>query len=99
MDNNYVERIFRLVANLRKTSYGVHSEKFGHITARFLTIFTTLDMHNINVRHFLEVYMEAAAENGGKPPPNIADFLPWSMSEQVREKLRAKSQGARDGPI
>jgi transposase len=98
MDNNRVERIFRLVANLRKTSYGVHSEKFGHSTARFLTIFTTLDMHNINIRHFLEVYMEVVAANDGNAPDNIADFLPWSMSDQIRKKLQLKRQPCRDGP-
>jgi len=98
MDNNRVEQIFRLVANLRKTSYGVHSEKFGHITARFLTIFTTLDMHSINVRHFLEQYMEAVAANGGNAPDSIADFLPWSMSDKIRKKLQLKRQTICEGP-
>ena len=53
---------------------------------------------NINVRHFLEVYMQTVADNGGKAPDNIADFLPWSMSDQIRKKLQLKRQPCRDGP-
>ena len=94
LDNNLVEQIFRIVANLRKTSYGVFSEKFGHITARILTVFMTLEMHHINIRDFLQLWFEAVAINGGTPPENVADYLPWSMSEQVREKL----QYIREGP-
>ena len=90
MDNNAVERIFRMVANFRKSSNGVFSQRFAQITATMFTIIATLNLNNINIRHFFEVYLEDVALNGGNPPSCVNNYLPWSMSDDIKQRLNKK---------
>ena len=41
-----------------------------------------LDLWEINVSMWTVDYLQACAENGGKPPKNIQTFLPWNMSDK-----------------
>ena len=90
MDNNFAERLFRPVANFRKASYGVHSKKFGEITALLLTVFATLRLNGIAPRAFLAEYFAAVAASGGLDAGSVSEFLPWNLSGERKKRLVRK---------
>ena len=49
----------------------------------------------VNPRHYLEVYFEACAKNGGRPPETIDAYLPWALCEEVRRAIERKAQAER----
>lgn len=95
MDNSEAERQLREAALGRKNYYGSGSEWSGQMTAHLLSILRTAQRNGVNPGHFMEVYLEACAKNGGKPPPDIDDFLPWNPSAEVREAIERKAQRQR----
>jgi hypothetical protein len=44
-------------------------------------------MAKINIRTWLTWYLEVCAQNGGKVPTNIDQFLPWKMSAEKHREL------------
>jgi transposase len=87
MDNNEAERSLRNAVVGRKNFYGNGAVWSGQVTAALYTILETLRRCGINPQRYLQVYFEACARNGGKPPEDIESFLPWSLSEEVRSQL------------
>ncbi len=80
MDNSEAERLMRLAALGRKNYYGSGSVASGHFTASQFTIYQTLGRWLINRRKWLTDYLQACADNGGRTPDDLTDFLPWLMS-------------------
>lgn len=78
MDNNLSEQALRNLIVGRKCFYGSGSLWSGQISAHLFTLFTTLEMNGINPQIWLLEYLTAVAKNGGRAPPNSADFLPWN---------------------
>ena len=89
MDNNFAERILRAPAIGRGLSFGSDSEDGARFTAIMYSIVGTLSMNGIDVLRWLEAWLTACAENGGKPPDDLSPWLPWSMSEERRRKFTA----------
>jgi transposase len=87
MDNNEAERCLRNAVVGRKNFYGNGAVWSGQVTAALYTILETLRRCGINSQRYLQLYFEACARNGGKPPEHIEAFLPWSLSEEVRSQL------------
>ena len=85
MDNNESERKLRDPAVGRKNYYGSGSVWSGALTAILFTIFQTLLKNKIDPQKWLFAYFEACAQNGGRPPDNLNEFLPWNLPEQHRE--------------
>ncbi|MFA7340541.1 MAG: IS66 family transposase [Candidatus Obscuribacterales bacterium] len=85
LDNNRAERLLRNAVILRKNSYGSGSEWAGHMAAKFFSLFQTWLINDLNPQAMLMDYFEKCSETPGKPPPNIADYLPWTMSD-LRKK-------------
>ena len=86
MDNNGSERALRLSKLIVKNSYGARSNWSVKLTEILLSIFATLQLWKINPRTWLTVYLNGCAQNHGKVPENINDFLPWKMSpERLRD--------------
>jgi len=85
MDNNESERKLRNPVVGRKNYYGSGSVWSGALTAILFTIFQTLLKNNIDPQKWLFAYFEACAQNGGRPPDNLNEFLPWNLPEQHRE--------------
>lgn len=52
------------------------------------TISQTLLMNGLNPKHFLLAYFQACAISGGQPPENIAQFLPWNLSQEQKDAWR-----------
>jgi len=90
LDNNFGERLFRSVANFRKSCFGVHSEKFGELTAVAMSVFATIKLNKIPLRSFLSDYFEAVATANGHPERITDEFLPWALPEKRRERLLGK---------
>lgn len=78
MDNNAAERAIRNAVTGRKIYHGSGSVWSADLAAQLFTIFATWEMNKIDVRATLLAYLEACAANGGVPPPNAAQFLPWN---------------------
>ena len=89
MDNNRTERTQRGPVVGRKNYYGSGALWSGKLAAMLFSLFATLKLHGINPRQWLTAYLEACAAAGGKVPENVMDFLPWNMSREVREAMRA----------
>ncbi len=87
MDNNLAEQAIRNPVNGRKDYYGSGSIWSATLAAMLFSIFQTMGLWKLNVRHWLSDYLEACALNGGKPPLNLDPFLPWQMTEERKQHL------------
>jgi transposase len=82
MDNNKAERSIRVPVVGRKGFYGSGSLWSGALAAGMYSILMTLDLWGINQRTWLNAYLQACAENNNQPPPNLEQFLPWTMTKE-----------------
>ena len=89
MDNNAAERALRGSVIGRRLSFGSDSETGARFTALMYSVVATLKTNGIDVRRWLEAWLEACAENGDRPPEDVSEWLPWSMSEERRRALTA----------
>ena len=89
MDNNRGELALRAAVIGRRLSFGSDSEKGAGFTATMYSVAGTLAINGIDVRRWLQEWLTACAENGGKPPDDLSPWLPWSMSEERRRELAA----------
>ena len=87
MDNNKAERQVRGPVAGRKNYYGSGSEWSGRLAAVLFGIFQTSGLFNLNPGRWLEMYLQACAENGGEPPRDIGGFPPWNMTRQRLAEL------------
>lgn len=84
MDNNLSERKLREPVLGRKNYYGCGSLWSGDLTAALFTIFQTARLNHLHPKESLKAYLEACAQNQGKAPDNIDDYLPWNLSEKQK---------------
>ena len=89
MDNNIAERALRCAVIRRRLSFGSNSEDGAKFTAIMHSVVGTLSMHGIDVLRWLEAWLTACANNGGKPPHDLSPWLPWTMSEARKRKFTA----------
>ena len=89
MDNNAAERALRGPVIGRRLSFGSDSETGARFTALMYSVVATLATNGIDVRRWLEAWLRACAESGGRPPDDPSPWLPWSMSEERRRALMA----------
>jgi len=82
MDNNGSERTLRNPVVGRKNYYGSGTIWSGRFTAVMFSIFETLQLWKINQLEWLSDYFRACALAGGKPPEDIAAYLPWNIKER-----------------
>ena len=79
MDNNASERQVRGPAMGRKNYFGSGSLWSGQLAMMLFSLLATLRQHNINIRAWLQWYLQSCAEARGKPPKDIELFLPWKL--------------------
>jgi transposase len=90
IDNNASERVLRPEAQGRKAYYGSGSVWAAELAALLFSVLRTLvDCWQINPRRWLQEYLQACADNGGRAVQDLSGFLPWKMSP---ERLRALRQ-------
>jgi hypothetical protein len=49
----------------------------------------TAKLWGLNARTWLSDYLRTCAEHGNRAPPDISEFLPWSMDAQRLAAMRA----------
>ena len=89
MDNNFAERLLRGPVIGRRLSFGSDSETGARFTALMYSVVGTLTLNRIDVLRWLEAWLAACAENGGRPPVDLSPWLPWSMDDARRRELAA----------
>ena len=89
MDNNFAERLLRGPVIGRRLSFGSDSETGARFTALMYSVVGTLNLNDIDVPRWLDAWLTVCAENGGRPPDDLAPWLPWSMDDAHRRELAA----------
>ena len=89
MDNNFAERTLRSAVIGRRLSFGSDSEAGARFTAMMYSVVGTLALNGLNVRGWLHEWLNACAANAGRAPPDLSEWLPWSMSQARRRTLMA----------
>jgi transposase len=88
LDNNQAERAERGPVVGRKNYYGSGAVWAGQLAALLFSVFATLRLWGLNARKWLEGYLTACADNGGRPLPELRRWLPWRMTEEERAALK-----------
>lgn len=89
MDNNLAERMLRGPVIGRRLSFGSDSEAGAQLAALMYSVVGTLNLNGIDVRRWLDAWLAACAHHGGRPPDDLAPWLPWSMDAARRHELAA----------
>ena len=89
MDNNLAERLLRGPVIGRRLSFGSDSVAGAKFAALMYSVVGTLNLNRVDVRRWLDAWLAACAENGGRPPDDLAPWLPWSMDDARRRELAA----------
>ena len=89
MDNNVAERLIRAPAIGRRLSFGSDSEAGAKLAALMYSVVGTLNLNGIDVPRWLDAWLAACAGNRGRPPDDLAPWLPWSMEDARRRELAA----------
>jgi hypothetical protein len=87
MDNNAAERANRNPVIGRKNYYGSGSVWSSALAVMMFSLLQTIELWKLNPHNWLQEYLTACANNGGKAPPDLTTFLPWRMSEDRRMQL------------
>ncbi len=87
MDNNTAELAIRNPVTGRKNYYGSGSIWSAELAAAMFSLFQTIELWQLNSRHWLQEYLAACAQQGGTAPTDLTPFLPWRMSEDRRRQL------------
>ena len=89
MDNNFAERVLRGPVIGRRLSFGSDSEAGAGFTAMMYSVLGTLSLNGIDPLRWLEAWLTACAQIGGRAPGDLSAWLPWSMSAERRRALTA----------
>jgi len=87
MDNNAAERALRNPVTGRKNYYGSGRVWSAQLAAVMFTVLQTVLLWGLNPRHWLQAFLQACADHGGHPPPDLSEFLPWTMSAERKYQL------------
>jgi len=92
MDNNTAERVQRGPVVGRKNYYGSGAVWAGRLAAMMFSLLQTLTLWNLNPRLWLTAYLDACAKAGGIAPPDLANFLPWNLTDERRREWSLKQE-------
>ena len=87
IDNNSSEGGLRGPAIARKLSFGSDSVGGARVSAMFYSLFATLQRNGIDCVLWLRQWLDACAANGGRPPHDLAPWLPWLMTPARKAEL------------
>lgn len=80
LHNNRAERLLRNAVILRKNSYGSGTEWAGGLAAKLFSIFQTWLINGLDPQALLLEYFNECSKTPGRAPPDVSQFLPWTMS-------------------
>ncbi len=86
LDNNEVERILRGPIIGRKNYLYFGNLWSARLAAMLWTILATADRNELNPLTYLTAYLQACADNGGRPlsGSELDRFLPWALAPEDR---------------
>jgi transposase len=86
LDNNAMERILRGTVIGRKNYLFFGSPWAAELAQMLWSILATAALAGFNPLTYLAAYLQACADNGGRPPSGaaLARFLPWQASAEDR---------------
>lgn len=82
LHNNRAERLLRNAVILRKNSFGSGTQWAGNLGAKLFSIFQTWLINGLDPQALLLDYFNECSKTPGRAPPDVSQFLPWSMSEE-----------------
>jgi len=97
LHNNRAERLIRQVVVLRKSSYGSGAEWSGHLAAKLFGLFQTWLINGLDPEKLLLDYFDECSKTPGRAPPDVNQFLPWSMSEERKTHFKLPVSYSRPG--
>jgi transposase len=89
LSNNAAERALRSPVVGRKGYYGSGSCWSGQLAATMFSVLMTMRHWQINPRTWLTAYLQACADHGNCPPPQLRPFVPWTMTAAQLAAMRA----------
>jgi len=97
LHNNHAERLLRNPVILRKNSFGSGAPWAGQLAAKVFSIFQTWLINGLNPKALLLDYFNECSKTPGKPPPDVSQFMPWTMTEERRIKFTLPESYERPG--
>jgi transposase len=97
LHNNRAERLLRNAVILRKNSYGSGSKWAGELAASVISIIQTWLINGLDPQRLLEDYFDECSKTPGRAPPDLARFLPWSMSAEQKLSVALPKGYSRPG--
>jgi transposase len=97
LHNNRAERLLRNPVILRKNSFGSGAPWAGHLAAKVFSIFQTWLINGLDPKALLLDYFTECSKTPGKPPPDISQFMPWTMSAERRAQFALPESYERPG--
>lgn len=97
LHNNRAERLLRNSVLVRKNSYGSGAEWSGQLAARTFSILQTWLINGLDPQAMLLAYFNECAKTPGRAPPDLTDFLPWSMSDSRKQQFALPESYKRPG--
>lgn len=97
LHNNRAERLLRGAVILRKNSYGSGAAWSGELAARLFSIMQTWLMNGLDPRRMLQDYFDECSKTPGRAPPDVSEFLPWSMSAEHKAAAALPASYSRPG--
>jgi transposase len=82
LHNNRAERLLRNAVILRKNSFGSGTDWAGNLAAKLFSIFQTWLINGLDPQALLLDYFNECSKTPGRAPPDVSQFLPWTMSEE-----------------
>jgi transposase len=97
LHNNRAERLLRNAVILRKNSFGSGTEWAGELAAKLFGLFQTWLINGLDPQALLLDYFNECSKTPGRAPPNVKQFMPWSMSAERKEHFRLPASYKRPG--
>ena len=97
LHNNRAERLVRNAVIVRKGSFGSGTQWAGNLAAKVFGIFQTWLINGLDPQAMLLEYFNECSKTPGKAPPDVSQFLPWTMSAERKESFALPASYQRPG--
>ena len=72
----------------RHTCFGLGGPDGARVAGLTFGVFATLRLAGLNPYTWALDYLDACADNRGRPPERLDPWLPWRMDEDRKQELR-----------
>jgi transposase len=97
LHNNRAERLLRNAVILRKNSFGSGTPWAGNLAAKLFSLFQSWLINGLDPQALLLDYFNECSKTPGKAPPDVSQFLPWTMSPERKQHFALPPSYKRPG--